>query len=184
MQENYIDDQLMSLRGTVDLAEPLEGHETRFLNKLKQANKNPKKKRPPFWTPFFIAAASVVICFGVFSTITQSQNRDGLASVSPELAEAQDFFTVTIAEELKKLNAERSPLTEEIIYDAMREIKVLESAYENLKVDLQESNHDTRVIYAMISNFQTRIDILTNVLEHIENIKQLKTKPNDTEITI
>ena len=116
--------------------------------------------------------------------MTQNHEMNELASVSPELAQTQDFFTVTIAEELKKLNAERSPLTDDIIYDAMRELNTLETSYEALKIDLQESGQDKRVIFAMISNFQTRIDILTNVLEHIENIKQLKNEPNDTETTI
>ena len=32
------------------------------------------------------------------------------------------------------------------------------------------------VIYAMISNFQNRIEVLTNLLEQIENFKQLKAK--------
>ena len=107
-----------------------------------------------------------------------------LADISPELSETQDFFVLTINEELKKLNAEKSPVTEDIVHDAMRELSILESNYQQLKKDLKTSGKDQRVIYAMISNFQMRIDILTNVLEQIENVKQLKTIPNDTEITI
>ena len=50
------------------------------------------------------------------------------------------------------------------------------------KIDLTESGKDQRVIYAMISNFQSRIDILTTVLEQIEDVKQLKTNTNQTSI--
>jgi hypothetical protein len=36
----------------------------------------------------------------------------------------------------------------------------------------------------MISNFQTRIDILQTVLTSIEHIKELKTKTNENKNTI
>ena len=39
--------------------------------------------------------------------------------------------------------------------------------------DLLESGNDKRVIHAMIQNFQQRIDLLSEVLEQIENIKSL-----------
>ena len=107
-----------------------------------------------------------------------------LASVSPELSETQDFFTVTIENELKKLNEERSPLTEQIINDALIQIQILEKDYQNLKTDLIESGQDQRVIYAMISNFQNRIDILNTVLEQIEDVKQLKNNTNEPKNTI
>ena len=68
-------------------------------------------------------------------------------------------------EELKKLDTERSPLTENIIYEAERQLKTLESDYTVLKNDLKESGNDKRVIYAMISNFQSRIEILENIFE-------------------
>lgn len=53
-------------------------------------------------------------------------------------------------------------------------MELLEKNYENLKIDLKESGNDKRVIYAMISNFQSRIDLLENVLKTIENLKTLK----------
>ena len=43
-----------------------------------------------------------------------------------------------------------------------------------LTKDLSESGDDKRVIYAMISNFQNRIDVLQTVIERVDAIKQLK----------
>ena len=117
-------------------------------------------------------------------TLQNESEVSGLASVSPELSETQDFFTATIENELKRLNQERSPLTEQIITDALEQIKLLETDYQHLKTDLTESGNDQRVIYAMISNFQSRIDILNTVLEDIETIKELKINTNDTKNTI
>ena len=51
-----------------------------------------------------------------------------------------------------------------------------------LKKDLVESGNDKRVIYAMITNFQNRIDLLQNVINTIEEIKTLKETENETTI--
>ena len=89
-----------------------------------------------------------------------------------------------IENELKKLNNERSPLTEQIITDALEQVQLLENDYQNLKTDLTESGSDQRVIYAMITNFQSRIDILNTVLEQIEIIKELKINTDEPKNTI
>ena len=51
-------------------------------------------------------------------------------------------------------------------------------------MDLNESGDDHRVIYAMISNFQNRINILQNTINQIKIIKQLKNQSNETISTI
>lgn len=187
MQNDDLKDMFNDLKGKFDVNEPNEGHTNRFLEKLKANDTLASKVDKPSrfnWKPFLAIAASLVICFGVFMTSQNTPETLDLASVSPELSEAQDFFTVTIENELKRLNEERSPLTEQIINDALVQIELLENDYNNLKSDLTESGKDKRVIYAMITNFQNRIDILTTVLEQIEQVKQLKTNTNETTNTI
>lgn len=61
-------------------------------------------------------------------------------------------------------------------------ISNLEEEYQQLKLDLVESGNDKRVIYAMIANFQNRIDLLEQVVSIVEEVKTLKT--NENEITI
>jgi uncharacterized protein YsxB (DUF464 family) len=187
MEKDTIDELFDNLKGEFDINQPKQGHELRFLDKLKTNDLavNETNKSSGFnWKPFLAIAASLVICFSVFMTIQNTPETLDLASVSPELSETQDFFTITIANELKKLNNERSPLTESIITDALVQFQSLEKEYQNLKTDLTESGNDQRVIYAMISNFQNRIDILTTVLEQIEDVKQLKINTYDPQNTI
>ena len=187
MQKDTINDLFENLKGEFDINEPNKGHELRFINKLKgdAIVSDASKKSSGFnWKPFLAIAASIVICLSVFMTLQNEPKALDLASVSPELSETQDFFTATIENELKKLNKERSPLTENIITDALKQIQILETNYQNLKTDLTESGNDQRVIYAMITNFQNRIDILNTVLEQIEEIKQLKTNTNEPNNTI
>lgn len=175
--ENIFED----FKGKFDLEEPTTGHEARFLKKLEaQVEAEKPKNDTSFWKPFLAIAASVVICLGVFQFAGIEEEKTGLASVSEEMSETQDFFTATINEELKKLDAERSPLTEHIIYEAERQLKALEEDYTNLKVDLKQSGNDKRVIYAMISNYQSRIDILTNILDKIEDLKETTYETENT----
>lgn len=187
MQKDTIDELFDNLKGKFNVNEPNQDHELRFLDKLKANNvvaTDSKKSSGINWKLFLAVAASVVISLSVFMTLQNEPEALDLASVSPELSETQDFFTATIENELKKLNKERSPLTEQIITDALEQIQVLETNYQNLKTDLTESGNDKRVIYAMITNFQNRIDILTTVLEQIEIIKELKINTNENNNTI
>jgi len=188
MNDKELDKLFQSLEGSFDVHEPPKGHQDRFLAKLKDADTDTTKSTPVLtllWKPLLAAAAALVIFLGVYGGANSTLSEDNdLASVSPELAKTQDFFTATINEELKKLNAERSPITENIIHHAMRQLSQLERDYEALKTDLNESGNDKRVIYAMISNFQNRINLLNEVLDQIDDLKQLKTNTNDNENTL
>ncbi len=184
MKKDSIDNLFNELEGQFDIHEPKNGHDTRFLNRLNAQQSKARRNLKNTWKSVMAIAASLVICIAVFTSLNSDPELMDLASVSPELSETQDFFSVTIESELKKLDQERSPETEKIIDDALKQIKILEESYEALKIDLTNSSSDNRVIYAMISNFQSRIDVLNNVLEQIENYKQLKLNINETNYTL
>ena len=90
------------------------------------------------------------------------------------MKETKNYFVATIKKELTQIELERNSETERMINDALERIKTLETEYELLTLELKESSEDRRIIYAMISNFQNRIDILQNLLERIETVKELK----------
>lgn len=188
MKKDTINQLFNQLEGEFDIEQPETGHNNRFLEKLKQQN-NPvvdsQPKKRGSWTPFMAIAASLVLCFTVF-TVMQQQEPElmDLASVSPELSQTQSFFTTAIEQEIASLESQRSPETEDLIEDALRQLRVLEKDYEQLKVNLTESGNDKRVIYAMINNFQNRIDILQTVIEHIEEVKNFKYNQNENTNTI
>jgi hypothetical protein len=177
MSKNNIDNLFKNLKHDFDIETPTSGHELRFLDKLNNKDKSVIKitrSRKNTWKPLLGIAASIALIITLFiGTQQQSESRD-LASVSPKMEETQVFFTATINEELNKLKEASSPEVEKLVQDALKQIKILEDDYVNLKTDLTESGDDNRVIYAMISNFQNRIDILTSTLNKIETIKQLK----------
>lgn len=169
-----------------DIAEPEAGHKDRFLEKLREnQQKSPQRstKVRSLWAPVIGVAASLAIIFMLFGGILDTSARSGdLASVSPEMKETQEFYSSLIENELNQLHEEKTPETKAVIEDAMIQMEKLETEYSKLKEDLRESGQDKRVIYAMISNFQQRIDLLKNVMERIENIKNLKTQTNENNI--
>lgn len=160
-----------------DVEVPNLGHQDRFLSRLNSVDSKvveTKSKSVNYWKPLLAVAATLVLCFSLMTIFMQQPKTSDLASVSPELSKTQDFFTSTIENELNKLNKERTPETKALIDDALKQLKILETNYETLKKDLTKSGDDKRVIYAMISNFQNRIDVLQNVMERIADVKHLK----------
>ncbi len=188
MSKTTIDQLFKRLENDFDVEEPSANHNETFLNKL---HKNGAlqlvkvgKQRRRLLKPLIGVAASFALLITFFIGSQQNNDTNDLASVSPKMAETQDFFAVTIAEELSKIEKASSPETKVLIDDTMKRMKALEVEYESLKNDLAESGNDNRVIYAMISNFQNRIDLLKNALQQINTIKQFKNLNDETSTTI
>ena len=160
-----------------DIAEPEAGHEQRFQNKLNKKSKGRTKSSGiiAMWLPGLAIAASFLIVFLLFQEPLRVNlsNRQDLAMVSSEMKTTQDFYASVIKKELYHLQQEKTPATEAIVQDALKQLDILEQDYQKLKTDLTKSGQDKRVISAMISNFQKRIDLLNTVQEKVNNINAL-----------
>jgi len=182
MKKETIDQLFEKLEGAFNEQETPKGHQHRFLDKLNDTAR--PKRKPTHYLKRVIAIAAV---FAIIVTIsglflnTQVSAAD-LASVSPEMEQTQSFFTSTINTELKTLKGFNTPETRILVHDALNQLEILESKYELLKKDLVESGNDKRVIYAMISNFQNRIELLEQVINKIEEVKNLNTQKNENTI--
>ena len=170
-----------------DIAEPASHHEERFREKLRQ---RPQKKKPRnngvinLWLPVMSIAATFLVAFlifqGVFGNSFSAEQE--LANVSPEMKQTQEFYSSVIRSELAALEEQKTPETEAVIQDALAQLQILEKDYQNLKLDLGKSGQDKRVIYAMITNFQKRIDLLKTVLEKVNDINTLKNTNHENNI--
>ena len=65
----------------------------------------------------------------------------------------------------------------------MIQLNKLEINYKKLEQDLLNGGNSKLILSAMITNFQTRIDLLQEVMDKIENIKTFKNY-DDENITI
>lgn len=181
MKDN-LEQKFKELENQFDIEEPSIGHFNRFEAKLARATeeKQTTKWNPKTWKWLSVAAA-IVLTFGLwFTTTSTSSEGMQLAEVSPEMEETQSFFITTINKELETIKKQKNAENAEIIDNAFQHLKQLEDAYKKLTIDLKETAGDKRIIYAMIHNFQQRIEILKTLLEQLEDIKELKNEVQQT----
>lgn len=175
MKDN-LDDIFKNLENQFDIEEPTIGHFNRFESKLNKQSK-PKKSFKLF--SYVAVAASIVLLVGVWIGSSFTNTGMELSSISSEMGETQSYFVATIQKELETIEAERNSDTEEIINDGLDQLKKLEQQYSALTLELKESTEDKRIIHAMISNFQQRINVLQGLLVQIDAIKKFKIQNNE-----
>jgi hypothetical protein len=175
MQDN-VEKIFKELENQFDVEEPNVDHFSRFEAKL---NKGRKPNILLKLWPFIAIAASVILIFGVWLGASFSKQGMELAKVSSEMGETQNYFVATIEKELESIEKERNPDTEQLINDGLQQLNKLEKEYQALTLELKESAEDKRIIYAMIANFQQRIEVLQSLLTQIEDVKQLKIQNNE-----
>ncbi len=187
MEKENIDKLFNNLQGSFDFEEPTQGHQERFLEKLNAANGVvgiPQKKRKSIWKPLSIAAAvTLLIALGIGQFSSQPTIEEQVAEISPEVSNSQFYFASLIEEQVKQLENESGPETKQIVDDTMVQLKKLEGDYQQLEKDLLNGGNSKFILSAMITNFQTRIDLLQEVLNQIETIKNFKNY-NDENYTI
>ena len=160
-----------------DFEEPNFEHIKRFENRLDDQNKN--KKISYKW---LTAAASIILIFGFWLGTNHQKKQFNLADVSPKMEEVQTYFVNTINLELKNIEQNRNLDTETIIEEALDHLEELEEEYNVFLTEINTNGKQTKVISAMIKNYQKRLEVLENVLEQIEQIKNPKIINNEIYI--
>ena len=169
--------QLFENQNNWDFEEPNLGHEKRFLDKLKK--QQPKKKKIN-WVSISIAA-SLLLGFGiVFFNYTNKQNE--AVVFSPQVQETHDYFSLVINNELATLKKQKTPQSKALINDAMKEMELFEKDYQNLKEEIVKNGENKQIVFAMITNMQTRISFIKSVLEQVETINKFKNIEDEKHI--
>ena len=173
-KENDDLDQLFNkFENQWDVQEMNSDHQLDFLNKLNK--KQPKKKNYWFVTAI---AASIVLMLGI-SIFYKNEKPKEFKFASKETQRTDSIFSILIDNELVKLKEKSSPENEQIINDALKQMKVFDADYQKIINELQKNGENKQIIYAMISNLQTRISFLQTVLKRIEENENLKTTTDE-----
>lgn len=159
-----------------DFEEPTIGHEKRFLAKLQL--QNPKKKSH---STLYAVAASVVLAFGLLFFYYQ-KNTTPEVVFSPQVQETHDYFSAIINTNLETLKEKETPQNKVLIADALKQMNALEQDYENLKLEIAKNGENKQIVYAMITNMQTRISFIKSVLDQVETINKLKIDSNEKQL--
>ncbi len=159
-----------------DTKELNPNHNELFLGKLQN-----KKNKHNYFTPFAIAA-SMLLIVGITFLYKSNEKPKDLQFASLETRQTDSIFTVLIEKELLKIKEKKSPENEIIIQDALKQMKILDVDYQNIIQELKSDGENKSIIMALITNLQTRISFLQNVLQHIESNEKIN-RVSD-EITI
>ena len=181
MQEDSIEELFKELEGSLDIATPSQGHKERFLEKL-----NPTglaaldKKKKSWWKPLSIAASIALLCAVGLGILNSNPSiEEQVARISPEVSESQFYFASLIEQQVQQLESKSTPETKKMIEDTMFQLEKLETGYSKLEQDLLNGGNSRIILSAMITNFQTRIDLLQDVMNKIDNINNLNSFDDD-----
>ncbi|MEO8240095.1 MAG: anti-sigma factor [Flavobacterium sp.] len=156
-----------------DTQEMNSDHQLDFLNKLNN-KKKPKKNYYAVWG----IAASIILLLGITVFYNNEKPRE-YKFASKETKRTDSIFSILIDNELVKLKEKSSPENEQIIKDALKQMKIFDTDYQKIINELQKNGENKQIIYAMISNLQTRISFLQTVLQRIEENENLKNSTHE-----
>ncbi|NKI31912.1 hypothetical protein [Croceivirga thetidis] len=185
MKKDELDKLFLQFKGEFDTAEPTMGHQDRFLEKLNnQKGIVSLTKKKNWWKPLSIAA-SIVLLLGLgLSQLNRSDSiKEQVVEIAPEVSQTEFYFASLIEEQVQELRSERSPETAKLVDDTLTQLELLDADYQKLETNLVQGGDKELLLNAMIINFQTRIDLLKEVLANIQTIKNLKPQ-DDANFTI
>jgi hypothetical protein len=170
------------LNGSFDVASPRKGHRERFQNRLEKSDKSDDASgSSPWWRHLSIAASiALLLAASVFLYRPDPSLQDQVAEISPEVSETSMYFAGLVSRQVEALQEMSSPETQPLIEDTLRQLEKLEKNYIKLEQDLIAGGNGKMILSAMIQNFQTRIDLLQDVMVRIEEVKQFKNENHET----
>lgn len=170
-----IDDILRENRDFFDGAEPSEGHFERFNMKLEERFSSHVVKRSI--VPYLLKAAVVTLLVTLSSLWTwdhflkPGRDRMTLGQVSPQYKEVENYYVhqVNLMEnEIVNVDLKNSPEQKEML---LVEMKSMDSVYVSLQKELKANPNDERIINAMIEHYQTKLEVMTYIVNQLKSIR-------------
>jgi hypothetical protein len=174
-----IEDLIRNNKDLFEDAEPSTGHMERFNRKLEQRFQAAPVKRSI--VPYLLRAAVVTLLITLSSLWTWDHflrpgaSRMTLGQVSPQYKEVENYYVhqVNLMEgEIVNVDLKSSPEQKKLL---MKEMKSMDSTYVSLQKELKANPNDERIITAMIEHYQTKLEVMTYI------VNQLKTIRNDNQ---
>ena len=184
-----IDDIIRKNRNLFEDHEPMEGHLERFNWKLEKRLHSQTTKRSI--VPYLLRAAVVTVLVTLSSLwawdhfIRADNSKMALGDVSPQYKEVENYYVhqVNLVEnELMtgnlQTNAEQKVMLEKVM-------KSMDSVYLQLQKELKANPNDERIINAMIEHYQTKLDVLTYIVNQLKAVRnQNQNKPGNEKVSL
>ncbi len=180
MNKDKLEKFIIERRDAFDDKEPPKMAWGKIQQELQKDNKTPR--RISLWK-FTRIAAAIVLLVGLGVVIGRQSSSSEIASVEesyPEFIEAKSYYEFEVNEKLAQLArySHDSSLDEDM--------SQLDSFMEELKMELEEApkGSEEKIINAMITNYQTKLDILEKVLDSAKSANQVNENTKDDEVNI
>jgi hypothetical protein len=189
-KQNYIhmkniDDIIRSNKNIFDGSEPMEGHFERFSWKLEKRFHSGTIRKSI--VPYLLKAAVVTLLVTLSSLwtwdhfIRTDRDRTALGDVSSQYKEVESYYVhqVNMMEsELLNVDLKNNPEQKEML---MKEMKSMDSVYVQLQKELKTNPNDERIINAMIEHYQTKLDVMTFIVNQLKAIRNENQNKQENE---
>jgi hypothetical protein len=174
-----IEDIIRNNKDFFEEAEPSNGHLERFNRKLERRFQVHTIKRSI--VPYLLKAAVVTLLITLSSLWTwdhflrPANTKMTLGQVSPQYKEVENYY-------VHQVNMMESEIVNVDLKDGseqktmlLKEMRTMDSTYVSLQKELKANPNDERIINAMIEHYQTKLEVMTYI------VNQLKTIRNDNQ---
>jgi len=177
---------ILNNRNSIQDEEPLEGHFERFEARLQKASR--PVRRINFHPALKIAAVVVFALLAVnqvrLSFFPEKKETLSLGSISTEYREVEFYYTNAIQlgmNQWEKLKADGmiSKSDEQMM---QKEQEDFDQMYQKLLVDLKANPNDERVINAMLEYYQSRMNVMSLIINKLKEAKQQKNTNHEIKI--
>lgn len=152
--------------------QPNDGHFERFEMKLNKA----KHTSPMRWIAYASSiAAALVVALLVFVPGPSKSNSFSLSDVSEQYADVENYYTNSINKQIDKIKklAVENGKTNPTIQLLLDDLEEYDSNYKQLCSELEATPNDERVINALIVYYQSKLDIITKILNELDNQRKI-----------
>jgi hypothetical protein len=176
-----IDELIRSNRDFFEDEEPSKGHLERFSRKLESRFGTVTMKRSI--VPYLLKAAVVTLLVTLSSLWTwdnfiRPERGMALRDVSPEYREVENYY-------LHQVNLMESEISSVSFTDAehqtelKREMESMDSVYIQLQKELKANPNDERIINAMIEHYQTKLEVMTYIVNQLKAVRNENQKTSE-----
>lgn len=183
--EKDIEKYIRENAGEMNLQEPPGGHFERFEARLGLES----RRRTINWqTVWRVAAAVVFVFLAVNQTriwlLPEQGSQVTLASISPDYAEVEYFYTSSIQSGIDSWNSLASSgiVSEDENKVMQQEFREFERRYEDIQKELEANPHDERVINAMLEYYQAKLNVINMIVNKLMEVKQQKNISHEKEV--
>ena len=168
-----------------DDSEPADGHFERFSLKLEMRRRTISAKKSI--VPYLLRAAVVTLLVTLSSLwtwdhfIRSDNSRMTLGQVSPQYKEVENYYVhqVNLMEnEIVNVDLANNPLQKN---ELLKEMKSMDSVYVSLQKELKANPNDERIINAMIEHYQTKLEVMTYIVNQLQTIRNNNHNTNENE---